>query len=433
VPSENLKLLIIGSGGREHALAWKLAQSAKVKEIFCAPGNGGTEHEAKCRNVPIAVMSFEALTNFALCEKIDLVVVGPDDPLAQGIVDHLESAGLRVFGPTKQQAQLEWSKGYAKQFMNRVGVPTPKFTIAHSLEEAKAAVKKNAWARVVKADGLALGKGVFVCDDEKEALAALHEIFEKKAFGTAGDSVVLEERIEGEELSLLMLCDGVTLKILSPCQDHKRRFDGDAGPNTGGMGAYSPVQLYETVRKQIKRMIIEPLMNALATGRLSFKGVLYAGLIVPNGQNWQPLVLEFNARFGDPETQAMMPLLESDLLDLLWACTEERLHEVDLQWSSRSSCCVVAVTETYPTSASRGEPIAIASLPGETFIFHGGTKYESGKLVTDGGRVLAVVAKESNMLAAAGKCYKALDLVSFKGKDYRSDIARRACEKCLSI
>jgi phosphoribosylamine--glycine ligase len=236
-----LKLLIIGSGGREHALAWKLAQSEKVKQIFCAPGNGGTKNEAKCSNVAIGVMSFEELKNFALSEKIDLIVVGPDNPLADGIVDYIEAAGLRVFGPTKEQAKLEWSKAHAKEFMNRLGVPTPRFVVVRSLDEATAAAKNNSWARVVKADGLALGKGVFVCNDEAEVLTALHEIFQKKAFGKAGDTVVMEERIRGEELSLLMLCDGESLKILSPCQDHKRRFDGDDGPNTGGMGAYSPV------------------------------------------------------------------------------------------------------------------------------------------------------------------------------------------------
>jgi phosphoribosylamine--glycine ligase len=428
--AESLKILVIGGGGREHALVWKLAQSTKVAQIFCAPGNGGTQSEKKCTNVAIGVMNFAELKEFALEKKIDLVVVGPDNPLADGIVDMLEDAGLRVFGPTKAQSKVEWSKAHAKELMTKIGVPTPKYVVVNSHEEGKRAVKEHAWARVVKADGLALGKGVLVCQTEAEVLDGLHEIFEKKAFGTAGDTVLLEEKIAGEEISLLMLCDGQSLRILSPSQDHKRRYDDDQGPNTGGMGAYSPVALYEELEQRILQTIVQPLEQALKDGTLSFKGVLYAGLMVSNET---PMVLEFNARFGDPETQAIMPLLQSDLADLLWSCTDKTLAKADLRWSNEQACCVVAVAQAYPSSSSRGEEIEISALPAGAVVFHAGTKFEGGKLITDGGRILAVVACEQTMAGAAKKCYAALNSVSFKSKDFRTDIARRAFEKCLSV
>ncbi|RTL41433.1 MAG: phosphoribosylamine--glycine ligase [Candidatus Melainabacteria bacterium] len=428
LPEYPLKILVVGSGGREHALAWKIAKNKSVEKIFCAPGNGGTAGEAKCENVPIGVMDFAGLEKFALENKVDLVVVGPDNPLADGIVDALEKANLRVFGPTREQAKLEWSKAHAKKFMDRLGLPTPRYLICNSHEEAKKAATENPWAQVVKVDGLALGKGVFVCDNESEVLDALQEIFGKRSFGTAGETVLLEEKIVGEELSLLMLCDGKTLIELAPCQDHKRRFDGDSGPNTGGMGAYSPVELYERHKSQIKTKIVEPLQKALSSGALSFKGVLYAGIIVSESG---PEVLEFNARFGDPETQALMPRLKSDLLEALWACTCEGLNNIKMEWIAQSSCCVVAVGEKYPAASSKGETITTAPHPG-TVIYQAGTKFVDGHVITDGGRVLAVVATAPTMEAAAKTCYAALEKVSFNGMDYRKDIARRAFKQCLS-
>jgi phosphoribosylamine--glycine ligase len=428
LPEYPLKVLVVGGGGREHALAWKIARNEQVEKIFCAPGNGGTATESKCQNVPIGVMDFAGLEKFALETKVDLVVVGPDNPLADGIVDSLEKAHLRVFGPTKEQAKLEWSKAHAKKFMDRLGLPTPRYLICNSHEEAKKAASENPWAQVVKVDGLALGKGVFVCDSEPEVLNALEQIFDGKTFGTAGETVLLEEKIVGEELSLLMLCDGKHLVELAPCQDHKRRFDGDAGPNTGGMGAYSPVALYDRYKSQIQTTIVEPLRKALETGVLSFKGVLYAGIIVSESG---PEVLEFNARFGDPETQALMPRLQSDLLEALWACTCGKLNEVEMRWSADNSCCVVAVGEHYPASSSRGEVITTAPHP-NTVLYQAGTKYTDGKVLTDGGRVLNVVATASTMEEAAKACYSALDKVSFKGMAYRKDIARRAFKQCLS-
>ncbi len=431
LPDHPLKILVVGSGGREHALCWKLAQSNHVEKVFCAPGNGGTAQEWKCENVPIGVMDFAGLEKFAIENKIDLSVIGPDNPLAEGIVDCLEKAGLRVFGPNKEQSKLEWSKAHAKNFMDRLKLPTPRYVVCRSYEEAKQAARQNEWARVVKVDGLALGKGVFVCDTEAEVLAALEQIFSSKSFGTAGETILLEEKIIGEELSLLMLCDGKHLVQMAPCQDHKRRFDGDTGPNTGGMGAYSPVELYDRHRTQIEAQIVQPLEKALASGSLSFKGVLYAGIMVSDSG---PLLLEFNARFGDPETQAMMPRLKSDLLEALWACTSGQLDQVTLQWSTDSSCCVVAVAQQYPTSSSRGEEIIStgSSEKTGTVLFHAGTKYVDGKVVTDGGRVLAIVATAASMEQAAKNCYAVLKTVSFKGIDYRRDIARRAFKQCLS-
>lgn len=428
LPEYPLKILVIGSGGREHALCWKIAQSNHVEKVFCAPGNGGTAQESKCENVPIGVMDFPAIEKFAIENKVDLVVVGPDNPLAEGIVDTLEKANLRVFGPTKEQAKLEWSKAHSKRFMDRLGLPTARYVVCNSYEEAKKAVTENPWAQVVKVDGLALGKGVFVCDNEAEVLSALEQIFGAKTFGSAGETVLLEEKIVGEELSLLMLSDGKHLVQMAPCQDHKRRFDGDKGPNTGGMGAYSPVELYDRYQSQIESKIVEPLQKALSSGALSFKGVLYAGIIVSESG---PELLEFNARFGDPETQAMMPRLKSDLLEALWACTSGELKQIKMDWSADSSCCVVAVAEQYPTSSSKGEEIKSGRHP-NTVLYQAGTKFIDGKVVTDGGRVLAVVATAPSMEEAAKTCYAALESVSFKGMDYRKDIARRAFKQCLS-
>lgn len=437
LPEYPLKIMVIGSGGREHALAWKISQNDQVEKIFCAPGNGGTATESKCENVPIGVMDFKAQEKFAIDNKVDLVVVGPDNPLAEGIVDSLEKAHLRVFGPTREQAKLEWSKAHAKKFMDRLGLPTPRYLICHSHEEAKKAAAENPWAQVVKVDGLALGKGVFVCDNEDEVADALQQIFAAKTFGSAGETVLLEEKITGEELSLLMLCDGKHLVELAPCQDHKRRYDDDRGPNTGGMGAYSPVELYDRYKSHIQTKIVEPLQKALASGTLSFKGVLYAGIIVSEKG---PEVLEFNARFGDPETQALMPRLQSDLLEALWACTCEQLNEVKMEWTTDSSCCVVAVGDQYPASSSKGETITLPAPHGahasrvhhDTVIFQAGTKFVDGKIITDGGRVLNIVGTGATMEEAAKTSYAAIKTVSFNGMDYRKDIARRAFKQCLS-
>lgn len=457
------RIAVIGSGGREHALCWKLSQSAAVAAVYCLPGNGGTALADKVENVEADINDFEAIADFATRKNIDLIVIGPDNPLADGIVDYLESRGLRVFGPKKESARLEWSKAHAKQFLLESGIPTARFQTVSSLAGGESFVRENPWARVVKVDGLALGKGVFVCDDEKEALDALATIFAGGKFGPAADKVIVEEKLSGEELSLLFLCDGKTLKALAPCQDHKRRLDGDRGPNTGGMGAYSPVELYDRFEPEIERQVTGPLKEAIADGRLKYKGVLYAGLLIgrpapsvkghaayrpdstsiePGGRDARsrrdsdgappvPYVLEFNARFGDPETQALLPRLESDLYPLLWSCTDGTLEEQEIIWKKDASLCVVAVGKDYPDSSSRGKEIAIGPLPGGATVFHAGTRLDGGKLVTNGGRVLAVTALGDSMDEAKARAYSALESVSFEDMDYRKDIAWRAA-KCLS-
>lgn len=437
LPARPIKILVIGAGGREHAICWKLAQSPHAARIYCAPGNGGTAGEQKTENVDIPASDFAQLADFARLNQIDLVVVGPDNPLAEGIVDYLQERNLPVFGPTREQAKLEWSKAHAKQFLSQVGIPTARFAVCHSLEQAQKAVSQMPWARVVKVDGLALGKGVYVCDSEDEALGALSEIFSAKRFGQAGHAVVLEERLVGEEISLLAFCDGKTLQLMPPCQDHKRRFDGDYGPNTGGMGAYSPVPLYDQCHRSIASEILAPLQKALSSGTLSYKGVLYIGLMVTKesnsaGLDYQPYVLEFNARFGDPETQALLPRLHSDLLPVLWACTQGNLAQVDLRWSEEAACCVVAVCESYPESSSKGELITIGSLPPGTKLFQAGTAWKGGRLETAGGRILATTGLAANLEEAAARAYSGLQNISFAGMAYRTDIARRAAKQCLS-
>ena len=427
IPNHSLKLLVVGAGGREHALCWKLAQSESVGKIYCTPGNGGTAQEAKTENVPIDSLDFPALSQFCLAEKIDLVVVGPDNPLAEGIVDALAGKGIRVFGPSKQAARLEWSKSYAKEFLVGQGIPTARHVIARSLEEGQRLIKQHDWARVVKVDGLALGKGVFVCDTEAQAEAALQEIFTANKFGAAGGTVVLEEKIIGEELSLLLLCDGKRFVELESSQDHKRRFDDDQGPNTGGMGAYSPVPLYAQHRSTIEKTIITPLSQALTQGKLAYQGLLYVGIIVGKTASESssiPRVLEFNARFGDPEAQAILPRLRSDLLPALWAATEGKLDEVELNWTDQPSCCVVAVTRTYPEKSAKGDEIHLTELPDHCAVFHSGTQKIDGKLVTAGGRILCVTALGSDRESAAQKAYQALASIKFDQMDYRRDIAR---------
>lgn len=444
LPDKPINILVVGGGGREHAICWKLAESPKSAELFCAPGNGGTAGATKIANIDIKVSEFEKLAAFCSANAIDLVVIGPDNPLADGIVDFLQERGLRVFGPVKEAAKLEWSKAFAKQFMQKHGLPTARYVTATNYDDALKAARENDWARVIKVDGLALGKGVFVCDSQQEVEEALSAVFKEKTFGEAGNTVLLEERLTGEEMSLLYFCDGERLVAMPPCQDHKRRFDGDTGPNTGGMGVYSPVPLHDRCGERVHEEITRPLEKALQSSR-SFKycGVLYAGVMVTPDN--KPYLLEFNSRFGDPETQALLPLLQSDLLEILWACTESSLQEISAVWRKEASCCVVAAADTYPASSSKGEAIKIGALPQDCFVFHAGTKLlppgkvsgtaDSGagnSLVTEGGRVLAVTAVAPDMETARARAYKALEAIHFKGMDYRKDIARRAVKECLS-
>jgi phosphoribosylamine---glycine ligase len=439
---QNAILLVIGSGGREHALCWKLAQSELVEKIYCAPGNGGTAAERKTENVPIAVDDFAALIEFAKANKVTFTVVGPDNPLAEGIVDQFQSADLKIFGPTKAAAQLESSKAFGKRFMTKAGIPTPRSAACTTFDEAWEVVQKNAWARVIKADGLALGKGVFVCDSEAECKDALTQIFKAKVFGEAGLTAILEEKIIGEELSLLLFCDGKDFVPMPASQDHKRRYEGDKGPNTGGMGAYAPVALWEQHKEEIQEKILAPLTTAIRSGDILFQGILYAGIIIGASENSGSTqtvtaqVLEFNARFGDPETQALMPLLKSDLYLILLACAEGHLRQADVTWSDSFSCCVVAASDSYPASSSKGEKIAIGSVPEQISnhvqIFHAGTKLDENGLTTNGGRVLAVTSTAATLPQAREQAYAAMQLITFKGMDYRADIAGRALQQCLS-
>lgn len=415
------KILVLGSGGRENALCWKLAQSPMCKEIYCAPGNGGTATLDKVKNLDLDILDFNTIKKFCKDEPIDLVVVGPELPLSLGIVDVLEADNIRVFGPTRQGACLEWSKAYAKQFMADMGIPTAKFVVADSMEKT-ADIIKDHWARVIKVDGLAAGKGVFVCVDEKECLDAAEKIFKQKAFGEAGSQIIIEEKLFGDELSLLALCDGEDLYPMLASQDHKRRFENDRGPNTGGMGAYAPVELYKRHEKAIEEQVLNPIRQALKAGKLVFKGVLFIGLMVSD----KPYVLEFNTRFGDPETQTILPLLKSDLLEALWACTEGSLNKVKLEWAKNSSCCVCLVADSYPEGSSKGQRIEIGTDIEDAVIFNAGTKIADGKLVTNGGRVLNVVGIAPTMSEAIAAAYNAIPLIKFNGMAYRRDIARRA-------
>ncbi len=439
-------ILIIGGGGREHALAWKLAQSPQVRKIFCAPGNGGTAHEHKTQNIGIAVSEFTNLIDFARANKIALTVVGPDNPLADGIVDQFLEAKLPIFGPTKAAARLESSKAFAKQFMTQAGIPTPRFIVCSSYGEALDAVHKHTWARVVKVDGLALGKGVFVCDSEEACQIALKQIFQEKTFGPAGNKVVIEERITGEELSLLFFTDGKELVPMPACQDYKRRYEGDQGPNTGGMGAYSPVALFSQYESEINENIVTPLRHALAEGKLDFQGIIYVGIIIgtvqdsetreSNGkaprEDKKAFVLEFNARFGDPETQVLLPLLESDLYPILLACTNGTLKNGQINWLPETSCCVVATADRYPTESSEGELISFGDLPENIQIFHAATVSTVKGFTTNGGRILALTAVRPRIAEARAAAYLAVERVSFKGRDYRQDIARSAAEESLA-
>lgn len=443
-----INVMVVGGGGREHALCWKIAQSRFAGKIYCAPGNGGTAQDEHITNVNLPVDDFAALSEFALNKQVELVVIGPDNPLADGIVDFMQGRGITVFGPEKEAAKLEWSKAHSKQFMLEHKIPTARFSVATDFKTAQEFVRQNDWARVIKADGLALGKGVFVCDSESEAVDALTAIFKEGRFGDAGSTVVIEEKLVGEELSLLLLIDGKCVMPLSACQDHKRRFDADKGPNTGGMGAYSPVRLFEKHKNEIEAQVIKPIEEALKNGTLEFKGMLFAGILVGVPASTQaeapdktsgdhphepvPFVLEFNARFGDPETQALMPRLKSDILPLLWASANGILDSEEIEWLDKAAVCVVLSGEKYPESSSKGKEIEVGKLPSDTYLFHAGTQMVDGKLLTNGGRVLALTALGDSIEKARENAYKAIKEVKFADMAYRSDIALREVGQCLS-
>jgi phosphoribosylamine--glycine ligase len=418
-----VKVLVVGGGGREHTLVWKISQSPRVEQIFCAPGNAGIAQLATC--VPLGAEDLDGLLDFARREAIDLTVVGPEGPLVAGIVDVFTAAGLRIFGPTRAAARLEGSKVWAKQVMSRYGVPTARFAIFDAPEAAKAYIREVGAPIVVKADGLAAGKGAIVCRDVESALRAVDIIMVEKAFGAAGDRVVVEECLTGEEVSVLVFTDGRHFVPMVSSQDHKPVYDGDRGPNTGGMGAYAPAPVYTPeVHEAVMRDIIAPVLRGLAAEGHPYRGVLYAGLMVTAEG---PKVLEFNCRFGDPEAQPVLMLLESDLVPILEAVVEGRLQEAEVRWKEGAAVCVVMASGGYPGSYRKGFPIeGLEEVPPDVVVFHAGTAFQEGRLVTAGGRVLGVTAYGPDIRTAIDRAYAAVERIRFEGMHYRRDIGWRA-------
>ena len=417
-----MKILVIGGGGREHALVWKLNQSAHVEKIFCAPGNPGISEMAEC--VPIAVNQVDQLAEYAESQKMDLTVVGPEEPLVLGVVDEFKKRGLKIYGPDRQSAKLEGSKAYAKSVMKRFGIPTASYEEFTDFEHALGYLRVQGAPIVIKADGLAAGKGVTVAETQEEAEAALDDALRQGIFGEAGQKVVIEEFLEGEEMTILAFVDGETVLPLVPSQDHKPIFDGDRGPNTGGMGAYSPVPHLEQWLKEIQRLILKPLAKGLAESEQPYRGLLYTGLMLNESG---PKVVEFNVRFGDPEAQVVLPLLENDLVEILSASCEGRLNEVELDWKKEASVCVIAAAPGYPGPPTKGLSIELPEfLEDGTQIFHAGTRIQENSLVTSGGRVFGVTAQATDIEQARNRVYQLMENIKFRGMQFRSDIGAKA-------
>jgi phosphoribosylamine--glycine ligase len=427
-----MKLLVIGSGGREHAIAWKLAQSPKVQKVFVAPGNGGTATESGLENV--ALSSFPDLISFAKREQVHLTIVGPEAPLVVGIVDAFREAGLKIFGPTRAAAQLEASKDFAKQFMVRHGLPTARHATFTDAAKARAYVDKHGAPIVIKADGLAAGKGVAVAATVAEAKRAIDAMLVEGRFGAAGASVVIEEFLEGEEASFMVIADGAHALPLATSQDHKRLRDGDEGPNTGGMGTFSPAPIVTPqLHARVMREIIQPAIAGMAKDGVPYSGFLYAGLMIDKKGN--PKTLEFNARLGDPETQPIMLRLRSDLLALVEHALEGTLDRAATDWDRRAALCVVLAAANYPEEPRKGDEIR--GLPGageDCRVFHAGTKLEGGRVLTNGGRVLGVTALGDSLKMAARRAYAAVDEIRFDGMQFRTDIGHRAlCDPARAL
>ncbi|MFQ5666079.1 MAG: phosphoribosylamine--glycine ligase [Candidatus Binatia bacterium] len=422
-----MKVLIIGGGGREHALAWKVGQSPRVKRVFCAPGNAGVAAVADL--VPLAVGDVAALARFARDEHVDLTIVGPELPLTLGIADDFQRQGLRIFGPRRQAAQIEGSKVFAKELLRRRGIPTGFFGAFSDPDEAIRYVAEVGPPIVVKPDGLAAGKGVLICQTVKEAHDAIDEIMRTRIFGDAGERVVVEEFLEGEEVSFIALTDGRSVRPLASSQDHKRAYDGETGPNTGGMGAYSPAPVVTpAMHQRIMREIMEPVVQALSEAKIDYRGVLYAGVMITASG---PKVLEFNARFGDPECQPLMLRLKSDLVPLLEACIDGRLDQADIEWDDRAAACIVLAAAGYPGSYEKGKVIrGLETLKGwaNGVVFHAGTARRDDAVVTNGGRVLGVTALGATVRDALREAYRAVEQIHFDGMQYRRDIGHRALE-----
>lgn len=418
-----MKILIIGSGAREHALAWKIKQSPKVTGLYAAPGNAGTA--AIARNLDIRPNDIESLAGTAKDLGIDLTVVGPEAPLAAGIVDRFEQLGMAVFGPTKAAAQIESSKVFSRNLMQKYGIPCPQGATFSSYPEAKRYIESQPVPMVVKADGLAAGKGVTVAGSKEEALKALSDIMEAKIFGSAGDKVIIEECLTGKEVSLLAFTDGNTVVPMVPACDYKRVFANDRGPNTGGMGSYSPPGFFDAkLTRQVTKTILQPVVKAMAQEGMPYKGVLYAGLMIAGDV---PKVLEFNARFGDPETQAILPRLRTDLVDILLAVVDNKLSEAVVRWHDNACVGVVVASGGYPGNYKTGFKITgLDKLNDDVMVFHAGTKLgEDSQVYTDGGRVLTVTAAGKSMAEARARVYANLPRINFDGCHYRKDIAAR--------
>jgi len=420
-----MKVLVIGSGGREHCLAWKLKESKLVDKLYIAPGNAGTSLIGE--NVDINPQDLEGLVKFAENSKIDLTVAGPEAPLVGGIVDRFESKGLKIFGPKRDLALLEGSKVYAKKIMRKFGIPTADFEVFSQPDLAKDYVRSKRFPLVIKADGLAAGKGAIVCKNREEAYSAIDLIMTEKKFGSAGENIVIEDFLSGEEASVLVFTDGETILPLVPSQDHKQVFDEDRGPNTGGMGAYAPAPVVnDVVFRKITEEIFEPLIRGLKKEGKVYKGMLYAGLMIKDNQ---PYVLEFNVRFGDPETQVILPKLRSDLLEVMLKTIGEDLAEVNLVWDERFCLCVVLASGGYPGKYEKGKVIkGLEKAEGlrDLFLFHAGTKRRDGEFITAGGRVLNVVGLAEGLIETQVKVYEAIKNIYFEGIHYRKDIGNKA-------
>ncbi len=423
-----MKVLVIGSGGREHAIVWKLSQSRSVDKIYCCPGNAGISGLAECINVKQD--DFRALLDLVKYEWIDLTIVGPEDPLSKGIVDLFEKEGRKILGPTKAAAQLESSKVFSKDLMKSYGIPTAEYRVFTSYLHAEEYIKFKGTPIVIKADGLAAGKGVFIAETMDEAMGALKVIMKDKAFGSAGDKVIVEDCLKGEEASYMVFTDGKSIVPMVSSQDHKRIFDGDKGPNTGGMGAYSPAPVMtEELEKVVIEKIMKPTIRALKSEGINYKGILYAGLMIDKGV---PQVLEFNCRLGDPETQPVLSRLKTDLMDIAIAVTEERLSEISIDWNNDPAVCVVLSSAGYPGKYRKGDVITgleEANAVEGVQVFHAGTAFKGDQIVTAGGRVLGVTAVGRDIAAAKSRAYDATHKIHFQGMQYRRDIADRALKR----
>jgi len=425
-----MKVLVVGSGGREHALVWKIAQSPKVSKVYCAPGNAGISEQATI--LPIKANDLSGFLEFALKERVDLTVVGPEEPLTKGIVDLFELKGLSIFGSSKKAAEIEGSKAFAKEMMKKYHIPTGSYEIFGDAKEAKNYIRKQGAPIVVKADGLAAGKGVIVCNTVEEAIQWVERIMVEKMFGEAGNCVVIEEYLVGEEASYIAFTDGKAILPMASSQDHKPIFDGDRGPNTGGMGAYSPAPVVtDQIHERIHEKILRPIIQGMGEEGRPYKGVLYAGLMIHDGN---PKVLEFNARFGDPETQPVLMRMKGDIIPILEACIKGDLAGCKIEWDNRAAVCVVMASKGYPGDYEKGKPISgleEVSRMEDVFVFHAGTASKDGQIITNGGRVLGVTGLGKDIPRAIDRTYQAAKKISWEGVHYRKDIGQKAL--CLPI